>query len=177
MAEWGTLKLSGLWARGQAGPWGLKCFHWPVCEEEQFPCRLGAFIFISKRRQNAELGICKYVYVVSWSGVVLLLLSGHLPYSWNVDISSRHFTSMSWIGKAAFFCSFHYSDSTHRSSWGAVILPTSLGRKKQLTCIFNCCLLNHRKIISKAEGWCLVWNRCVDGDICEFFIFCSKQED
>ena len=51
------LRLSGLWARGQAGPQGLKCFYWSICEEEQFPCHLGAFIFISKRKQNAELGI------------------------------------------------------------------------------------------------------------------------
>ena len=32
-------------------------FFFPLLQEEQFPCHLGAFIVISKRKQNAELGI------------------------------------------------------------------------------------------------------------------------
>ena len=37
--------------------------------------------------------------------------------------------------------------------------------------------LNCKEIILQAEGWCLIWKRCLDGDICEFFIFCSPKED
>lgn len=70
------------------------------------------------------------------------------------------------LGKAAFLFFFfsHLSNSTQRSSWDAVILPTSPGRKKQLKCFF-CHLLNCKEIILQTEGWCLIWNRCLDGGI------------
>jgi len=75
------LRLPGLWARGQAGPQGLKCFYWSICEEAQFPCHLGAFIFISKRKQNAELGIWQ-VFLCC-----LLAIANNAAVSMGVDVS------------------------------------------------------------------------------------------
>lgn len=123
----------------------------------------------------ADSGIPMTLYfcIVSWSGVVLLLLSGHLP-CWNVDVSSLYFASMTWTGKAALLFAAH-SNSAQKSP-GVESFRQILLEEKRLTYIFSCSLLN-QKDISKAEGWCLVWNRCFDGDICEFFTFCSKQED
>ena len=146
------------------------------CEEEQFPCHLGAFIFISKRKQNAELGIWQVFLhcLLEWGSPTSFIRSPSL-LKCGYLFSTLYLHDLDW--KRLLFFLFHHSDSTQRSSWGAVILPGSLGRKKQLTCIFSCYLLNHKAIISKAEGWCLVWNRCFDGDVCEFFTFCSKQED
>ena len=180
MVEWGSggvRLVEAIWPLGQGAgrPQGSGVLLLAPARKK-FPCHLGAFLFISKRKQNAELGIWQVFLhcLLEWGSPTSFIRSPSL-LKCGYLFSTLYLHDLDW--KRLLFFLFHHSDSTQRSSWGADILPGSLGRKQKLTCIFSCYLLNHKKIISKAEGWCLVWNRCFDGDVCELFTFCSKQED
>ena len=150
MAEWGTLRLSGLWARDQASSPGLNCFYGPICEEEQFPCHLGAFIIISKRKQNAELGI--------WQIFLCCLLEWGSPTSvWSPFLflkcgylfSTLYLHDLDW--KRLLFFLFHHSYSTQRSSWGAVICQLPLEERSNWhVSLITICLIT-KKLFQKLK--------------------------